>query len=402
MNRKEFHAKAESYLNTLCSVTPNRQVGSKGNHAATDFFAKTISKWGYSIDTTPFNCIDFEKEKPTLSCEDTFYETYVSPFSLGCDVSAELVVVSTIEELEKCSCYNKILLLKGPICSEQLMPKNFVFYNPDHHKKIYSLLEGKQPAAIITVTSKNPQLVGNIYPFPLINDGDFDSPSVYCTEVIGEKIASKAGKPFKLKMKTKRIPTTACNVIAHKKPKAKQKITLCAHIDAVENTPGASDNASGVVVLLLLAELLQDYQGQRDIEIIAFNGEDHYSAGGQMDYLQRHNEGLDQIFVAINIDDVGYFKGKTAYTFYECPTQIQQKTRSIFSQHSGVVEGEPWYSGDHMIFAQKSKATIAITTDVIAELMETITHSPKDTPEIIDCDKLVELAYALEKLVIGL
>ena len=200
-------------------------------------------------------------------------------------------------------------------------------------------------------------------------------------------------------MKNKTHPHNCMQRYSPQKHACKQKITLCAHIDAVENTPGASDNASGVVVLLLLAELLQNYQGKWGIEIIAFNGEDHYSAGGQMDYLQRYNEGLDQIFVAINIDDVGYFKGKTAYSFYECPTQIKQQAHSIFSQHPEIVEGEQWYSGDHMIFAQKSKATISITTDAIVELMETITHSPNDTPEIIDCNKFVELALHLKELV---
>ena len=33
---------------------------------------------------------------------------------------------------------------------------------------------------------------------------------------------------------------------------------LCAHIDSKLNTPGALDNAAGVVTLLLLAELLAD------------------------------------------------------------------------------------------------------------------------------------------------
>ena len=48
----------------------------------------------------------------------------------------------------------------GDICAEQLMPKNFVFYNPDHHKRIYAFLEEKMPAAIITATERKPEMVG--------------------------------------------------------------------------------------------------------------------------------------------------------------------------------------------------------------------------------------------------
>jgi aminopeptidase YwaD len=399
MNTNEYYAKAKSYLNTLCSVTPNRRVGSLGNRVATDFFANKVSSWGYTIDTAPFKCIDYESDVPSLVSKESSFEVDISPFSLGCDAQAELMVASTIDELEECTCHDKILLLKGKICAEQLMPKNFVFYNPDHHKRIYAILEQKQPKAIITATSKNPQMVGNIYPFPLINDGDFDVPSVYCTDTVGEEIAAKAGEPFKLKAEAKRVPTTACNVIARKNPQTQDKITICAHIDAIENSPGASDNASGVVVELLLAEMLRDYQGKKGIEIVAFNGEDHYSVGGQMDYLHRYGDSFGQIIVAINVDDVGYSKGNTAYSFYGCPAEIQQKAHSAFGKYAGLLRGEQWYQGDHMIFVQSQKPTIAITSDKVAELMATITHSPKDTPEIIDCNKLVELAYALESLV---
>ncbi len=399
MNTNDYSTKAKDYLNTLCSVTPNRRVGSLGNRAATDFFAQKVSSWGYLIDATPFNCLDYESKEPSLTYKDKPFAVKISPYSLGCDAHAELVVASTINELETCDCHGKILLLRGEICAEQLMPKNFVFYNPDHHKRIYALLEEKQPKAIITATSKNPQMVGNIYPFPLINDGDFDIPSVYCTDIVGEEIAANAGQTFKLKVEAKRIPTSAYNVIARINPQAQNKITICGHIDAVEGSPGASDNASGIVVMLLFAELLKDYQGKRGIEIIAFNGEDHYSVGGQMDYLKRYSDCLKQNLIAINIDDVGYFKGNTAYSFYDCQPEIQQKTKATFSKYDGLKEGEQWYQGDHMIFVQSQIPTMAITSDKVAELMATITHSPKDTPEIIDCSKLVELACALENLV---
>lgn len=399
MNQQEYQVEAEDYLNTLCSVKPNRRLGSVGNRAATEFFADKMKASGFLVDVTPFKCLDYESKEPSLTHKNLHFEVKLSPYSLGCDVEAELIVASTVDELEKCECHDKILLLKGEICSEQLMPKNFVFYNPDHHKKIYKLLEEKQPKAIITATGKNPLMVGNMYPFPLINDGDFDIPSVYCTDIEGERIAAKAGQAFKLRAEAKRIPTTASNVIVRKNPEAQKKITICAHIDAVEDSPGASDNASGVTVVLLLAEMLKNYQGGFGIEIVAFNGEDHYSVGGQMDYLNRYSDSLNQMLLAINIDDVGYIKGKMAFSFYGCPAEIQQKAQAAFSKYPNLAEGEQWYQGDHMIFAQNQKPTIALTSSEVAELMSSITHSPRDTPEIIDYSKLVELAYALESLV---
>jgi aminopeptidase YwaD len=397
----DYLMKAKTYLGLLCGVKPNRRVGSAGNHDATDFLAKTFASLGYAIDATPFECLDFESGDAFLTNNGEPFEVYISPFTLGCDTSAELVVVSTVEELENCICKDKLLLMKGEICSEPLMPKNFVFYNPDYHKKIYALLEQKLPAAIITATKQNPQIAGAVYPFPFINDGDFNIPTVYCTDQVGEKLASKAGKLLRLKVDAKRIPATACNVIARKNPDAQKKVVICAHVDAKENTLGATDNASGIIVELLLAEMLSKYQGNLGIEIVAFNGEDYYSAGGEMDYLHRCSSDFDKILVAINIDGAGYFEGNTAYSLYDCPPEIQQKAKQAFGVF-GLIEGGQWYQGDHSMFVQSQQPAIAFTSEKAFEMLATITHTPNDTPKIVDCQKLVDLAYALESFIISL
>jgi aminopeptidase YwaD len=82
--------------------------------------------------------------------------------------------------------------------------------------------------------------------------------------------------------------------------------------------------------------------------------------------------------------------------------KILKKTNTIFTQFPELIKGEPWYQGDHMIFVQKDRPAIAITTNNFAEIMETITHTQKDTPQTIDCNKLVEIAKALKKLIINL
>jgi len=52
-----------------------------------------------------------------------------------------------------------------------------------------------------------------------------------------------------------------------------------------------------------------------------------------------------------------------------------------------------------MIFVQHGKAAMAITAERFPELMATATHTPRDTPEIVDCDKLVEIAGALHSFI---
>ena len=52
-----------------------------------------------------------------------------------------------------------------------------------------------------------------------------------------------------------------------------------------------------------------------------------------------------------------------------------------------------------MIFVQKGKPAIAMTSEKMPELMATITHTTKDTPDMVDCEKIVETANALRDFI---
>jgi aminopeptidase YwaD len=275
------------------------------------------------------------------------------------------------------------------------MPKNFPFFNPEEHQRIVRLLEIKAPAAIITATSRNPELAGGMYPFPLIEDGDFDIPSVYVTDKVGERLAQQAGTEVSLEIEAERIPAKGCNVTARKGGNWERWIVLCAHIDTKEGTPGALDNATGITILLLLAELLADYTGDIGIELVALNGEDDYSAAGQLLYLRENADTLDQVILGINMDVAGYHQGNTEYSLYGCPDEIADLIRKVFSDQEDVVEGEPWYQSDHSLFVQNQVPAMAITSEHFMELSTHVTHTPKDGPEIVDSEKLVNVALVL-------
>jgi aminopeptidase YwaD len=121
---------------------------------------------------------------------------------------------------------------------------------------------------IICATGRNAALAGGVYPFPLIEDGDFDIPSVYMTEEEGIKLAGYSGKEVFLHSVSERIPGKGYNVTGRKGQQGNGRIVITAHIDSKKGSPGAIDNATGVVVLLLLADLLKDYSGKRQIEIV--------------------------------------------------------------------------------------------------------------------------------------
>lgn len=74
----DWVAKAESYLNTLCDVKPNRRTGSAGNREAAIFLANTLHSFGYNIETNPFDCLDYTHGEVRLVHADDTYEAHIS------------------------------------------------------------------------------------------------------------------------------------------------------------------------------------------------------------------------------------------------------------------------------------------------------------------------------------
>jgi aminopeptidase YwaD len=245
-------------------------------------------------------------------------------------------------------------------------------------------------------------MVGSTYPFPLIADGDFDIPSVYMTDVEGDRLAGCAGSAVRLVSATTRIPAVGCNVVARKGESSNRRVVLFAHIDAQIGTPGAIDNASGVTTLLLLAELLADYAGKLGIEIVALNGEDYYSNPGEQQYLALNAGSFDSVVLGINLDGVGYHKGGIGYSLYGCSAETAAFVQDVMAAHDGIAEGELWYQGDHMLFVLSQRPALAFTSEQVWELMAEYIHTSRDCPDIVDPYKLANLAGALHDLLLRL
>lgn len=401
MDPERLYQKSERYLDKLCREINERCVGSEGNRLATAFFEKELSFLGWQTEVTGFDAIDWEENGAVVISGETVFNALVSPYTIGFKGEAVLVTATTINELENLDASGKIILLKGEIAREQLMPKNFVFYNPEEHQKIIALLEKSGASAIISATGRNAALAGGVYPFPLIEDGDFDIPSVYMTDEEGEKLALFSGKTIIIDSKSERITGKGFNVTGKKGNPGSRRIVVTAHIDAKKGTPGAIDNATGIIVLLLLADLLRDYDGNKAIELVALNGEDYYAVPGQMAYIAANQNNFGEMILNINIDGAGYKEGPSAFSLFNLPDYIQKNIQEIIVNYAGITEGVQWPQGDHSIFLQFGVPAIAVSskwfTDNINE--QEITHTPKDNPVIVDCNRLVEIAVALDDFI---
>jgi aminopeptidase YwaD len=387
----------ESHLHTLCAL-PSRAVGSDGNRAAAGYLAGVLRRCAFDVTCPPFDCLDWSEHGAALHVGGERVDVGVSPYSPGGEAQGALAVADSVEALEALDAHGRVLLVRGALAAEPLMPKNFPFYNPEEHQRIYRALEAARPLAIVAATGRSPMLAGALYPAPLIEDGDFNIPSVYLTEAAGERLARLAGQPAALTIRAERRPAQGVGVIARRAADPKRRVVVMAHFDAKPGIPGALDNAAGAATLLGLAERLASYAGPLTLELVGVNGEDYYSNPGEQQWLSLNAGRMDEIVLGINLDGLGYREGGTAVSYYGLPPALEAAARAAFDA-PGFVPGEPWYQGDHSLFVFNQRPAVALTSERAAELMATYIHTPRDTPDLVDPARLAEAAAALHDLI---
>jgi len=404
MDKRALTEKAKVHLHVLCAEIGERRVGSEKNRQATTYAERVLKELGWQTEATELPVIDWQTEGATLTCNGESFDVFSSEYSLGCSVKGELIAINTVAQLKQTDIKNKIVLLYGEVASQQIAPKKFPFWNPEEHQHIVSLLEKGNPKALICATERNAVSAGGVYPFPLFEDGDFDIPSVYMKDTEGEKLLICKGQIVELESKAIRIPETAFNVIGRNSNQEKSRIVITAHIDTKIGTSGAIDNGTGVAAVLLLAELLKDHSSKYPIELVIFNGEDYYGAPGQVKYMEQNAGQFGEMLLNINIDGAGYKEGFSCFSPFNLPENILNALHKVFEDMPEIVEGLPWYQGDHSMFLQNGCPAIAVSSHWFIENFETqeLTHTPKDNLSIVNYERVAECALALSELILRL
>jgi aminopeptidase YwaD len=384
--------RAAQYMDALCNHYPDRHVGGEGNRAATTLFAEVCRDHGWEVEVAEFGCVAWDKGDAELHVAGESFDVHPGPYSLPFDDTATLAAASTIEELEAGEFEDAILLLHGEVARDQLMPKNFVFYNPDSHKRIVAALETKNPRAILAATGKHP-MTPSVSPFPMIEDADVDIPSAYMRDSDGERLLAHLGRDVHLVIRSGRIGKRAEHVVARKAGTGtgEGRVVIFGHVDTREGTPGALDNATAPAAMMIAAELLAGHDGRLTIEMVPLNGEDYYGAPGQMLWVGENEGRMDSIVLGMNSDGAGYRGAGTEVSFYGVPGDLAEVVRDAMEAREGFGEGEPWYQSDHSIIAQAGRPVIAITTADFTEICELYAHTEGDTIELVDPAIVVEV-----------
>ena len=375
-----------------------RPLGTEANRQASAFLAAEGERLGYAVERLPFKCTRWEEGPAAIYRGEAQVQAFSGPFSPAFDRWCDAVAVASTQQLKRTKCKDKIVFLRGEIAKEPLMPLEYPFYFPDAHREIYALLNEREPAAVVAVTGKNP--ISGQSPFPLFNDAGLKIPNAYLDEAAMEQILAAKGK-IRLRIDSKTFPETGEQVVIRKKARgaSKGKILIFAHMDSAYGTPGALDNAAGTAVLLAAMARLKDYAGPYDLEFIPFNGEDSPMVKGQLAYLAEYGKETGRIKLGINIDAAGAKGSKTAVSAYNLDDDRLAWLDEEIARFPQMERGPEWVESDHSIFVFRGVPCLALTSSTLREEVMALTHTPRDTVDLVDRALLVEATEFIVRLV---
>ena len=208
-------------------------------------------------------------------------------------------------------------------------------------------------------------------------------------------------------------------------------VVVGAHYDSAEGTLGANDNASGTAVLLELAQLLKDLQGQtrKRIRLVFFvNEEPPYFQTEDMGSL-RYAKALaareERVTAMYSLETLGFYSSEPGSQQYPPPLgllypdrgdfvsfvgltnsrPLVRQTVESFRAHTpfpsvggvapGVIPGIDW--SDHWAFAVHGFQAVMVTDTAIFRYPHY--HKPTDTPDKVDVERLARITKGMERVV---
>lgn len=158
------------------------------------------------------------------------------------------------------------------------------------------------------------------------------------------------------------------------------EVLVCGHYDTFWNTPGAYDNGSGTVALLLLAKEWIQNPPARAVQITFFTAEEWHLAGSRTTVMAKTLEELDALDYVVNLDGLGggdlleVFIGPEVFE-EEVVHQVRALGEATRDGLRIVSRFPPTYGTDHAAFYAAGVPSVHFTFNDLHRL-----HQPDDLP----------------------
>lgn len=206
-------------------------------------------------------------------------------------------------------------------------------------------------------------------------------------------------------------------------------VIVGAHYDTVLDSPGADDNASGIAALLALAERFAETRRPRTIRFVAFANEEppffQTDSMGSRVYAERCRSKGEQVVGMISLEMLGYYSEEAGSQSYPIPLSFFYPDKGNFIGFVGNLASRAWVRksirafrestpfpsegaalpsqlagvglSDHWSFWQEGYPALMVTDTAFFRYPHY--HSPNDTPEKLDYEKMARVVDGLERVV---
>lgn len=206
-------------------------------------------------------------------------------------------------------------------------------------------------------------------------------------------------------------------------------VIVGAHYDSVLDSPGADDNASGVAAMLALARSFDTIRPSRTLRFVAFTNEEPpyfwTDEMGSVVYAKQCRQRGDRVVAMISIESVGFYTTCQASQRYPAGLGLMYPSRgdfvafigNVFSRslvHEAIrtfrstgtlpslgaalpnaIPGAGW--SDHWSFWQQGFPGIEVTDTALHRNPHY--HTPQDTPERLDYERLARFTWGMRAVI---
>lgn len=287
----------------LCEEIGERRAGSSAERRAAAFIAERFAALGLKqIVTEEFPCTSLERARSRVEARaGGKWQTVDSEVLVGAPGTAGdkpiegdivwLELPENLPRLKRGALRGKFAVIFGPLPTRV-----------EHQRKLVAAA----PAAVIHVDERLPftwAKSDGVYPAWVKRHGM--PPMVTVPYTAAWQWRLNGVRRLRVKIEVSLRAERSQNVIAEIPGQAPHlpALVLTAHHDTQCGNPGADDNASGVVALFALAQLLAGRRHRRTIRFISFGCEEQLSVGAAA-YLKAHRAEMAAHGLVVNFDSI--------------------------------------------------------------------------------------------------
>ena len=245
-------------------------------------------------------------------------------------------------------------------------------------------------------------------------------------QYISAQLAATRYAPRRQTYEIAKLPVSNIEASLEGMPRALEIVVVGAHYDSVSGCPGANDNGTGVAAVLELAQRLSGRPQPRTIRFVAFVNEEppffQTRDMGSAVYATAARARGDRIVAMLSLETMGYYSDEKGSQQYPAPmaavypdtgdfigfvanvgsARLLLKARRAFRRRTSFplqsaavpasLPGVGW--SDHWAFWQAGYPAMMVTDT--APFRYPWYHTPDDTPDKIDYDKLAVVVDGLE------